>query len=108
MRGEETMTEMAVETFDPDRLARALDWIDRVGYAATDDVAVVVALEAAQALLDGLGVAWCEKHRSRFLEEQPSERSLCLYSLHEDNFNAVGWEDCAPVRARVVVEGGRK
>lgn len=99
---------MAVEPFDPDRLVRALDWIDRVGYAATDDVAVVVALEAAQALLDGLEVSWCEKHRSRFLEKQPSERSLCLYSLYEDNFIAVGWEDCVPVRARVVIEREQK
>ena len=57
---------------------------------------------------DGLEVSWCEKHRSRFLEKQPSERSLCLYSLYEDNFNAVGWEDCVPVRARVVIEREQK
>ena len=58
--------------------------------------------------VDGLEVPWCEKHRSRFLEKQPSERSLCLYSLYEDNFNAVGWEDCVPVRARVVIEREQK
>jgi len=63
-----------------------------------------VRMEAARALLDGLEVSWCEKHQSRFLEAQPSERSLCLYSLYEDNFIAVGWEDCVPVRARVVIE----
>lgn len=59
-------------------------------------------------------VWWCKTHESRFLEKQPSKYALCLLSLHERNFEAIGWEDCEPVLVRVVpvpvrepVEGNR-
>ena len=45
---------------------------------------------------------WCKTHESRFLEKQPSKYALCLLSLHERNFEAIGWEDCDPVLVRVV------
>jgi hypothetical protein len=71
---------MAVEPFDPDRLVRALDWIDRVGYAATDDVAVVVALEAARALLDGRESLWCVSHASTGPTD-PDGRGVCWFFM---------------------------
>ena len=55
----------------------------------------------------GREVWWCKTHESRFLEKQPSKYALCLLSLHERNFQAIGWEDCDPVLVRVVpVPGG--
>jgi hypothetical protein len=50
----------------------------------------------------GREVWWCKTHESRFLEKQPSKYALCLLSLHERNFQAIGWEDCDPVLVRVV------
>ena len=58
----------------------------------------------------GREVWWCKTHESRFLEKQPSKHALCLLSLHERNFQAIGWEDCDPVLVRVVpvpVGGGQ-
>lgn len=50
----------------------------------------------------GREVWWCKTHESQFLEKQPSQYELCLLSLHERNFEAIGWEDCDPVLVRVV------
>lgn len=103
-------------TFDRDATKEALPVVAQAlmngGVQGCDEFAAGAAvLDAARwavKVTEGDGISWCEKHRSRFLEKQPSERSLCLYSLYEDNFIAVWWEDCVPVRARVVIEREQK
>jgi hypothetical protein len=81
-------------------LEEALAWFDAEPKRWPDDWLPLQQLaEAARLLSQGVELDWCEPHGSHFLEQIPNESDMCLWMLHENNWDALpAPEPCRPTR----------